>query len=218
MPGSTSAPAAHLVPVPPQDRRSLHDLGELPGPSGLVLRRGRVWWADAEHPVDTARLGVRTAIELRAGWAPREVTQRAAGCALTHYVLRAPGSDASVEALRETVGRVLGVIAAPDSQPVLLTSTAGPEPLRVVVATLLEMLGVPRDVGSTARIGGMEAGTPAWSVTEVALADVDAAGGAQSWWTAAGQPPWAVEALRATLLEPACDTRSGARDGCIAPH
>lgn len=203
MSGSTTA----RLPRPVAARPPL-DVGGVPGPYGLVVRRNRVLWADDGGPTDPGPWDVRSVVELRQGWAPAHGWRRAPG-SVGHYVLRAPHREAPAVTLRADVARALGVVAGPGTQPVLLVSPAGPAPVRVVVAVLLELLGVARPAVLHASCGHGPDGLRAWADVEAVLADVDAAGGVQRWWAATDQPPWAVEVLRATLLEsPRPDRRS----------
>jgi hypothetical protein len=102
---------------------------------------------------------------------------------------------------RVDIARVLTVLAGPGTQPALLTATGDPASIQVVVAVLLELLGVPRRSVVEASCGRAGRGSVAPTDVRAVLNDIDAAGGIHTWWASTGHSGWPIEALRATLLD-----------------
>jgi protein-tyrosine phosphatase len=237
---------------------NVRDLGGLTTPDGRRVRSGRIVRSDNlrgltdEGAVTLVRdVGPRVVVDLRteaecaregrglahvdhvryvnlplqpkAALDPEQVAAGLATNLFDDYVLQIRDNGRPLLA-------ALALLAEAGTLPAVVHCTAGKDRTGVLVALLLDLLGVTRDQivadyaattenmpGILARIRSSEffqgnglAAAPAWifestpETMRAFLAWLDAEhGGAERWATANGLPPAAVQRLRAELLDPA---------------
>ncbi|MEO1062089.1 MAG: tyrosine-protein phosphatase [Actinomycetota bacterium] len=229
---------------------NLRDVGGLPAAGGRRVLHGRLYRSDGLQRLDPDQrasivtgLGVRTLIDLRSELERGRTGEvDAPGGAVIHRVPILDGSymQAAADGLtlvdmfdaiafRETaaLAEAVALLARPDAGPTLVFCTAGKDRTGVLVALVLDLLGVDRDAIAadfTASADGVariiEAflanfddgelpdippdvlSAPPEVIVDLLEAVDERAGGARSLLTGAGLDPSAADRLASVLLEP----------------
>jgi len=221
-----ATPEARRLRVP--DVRNVRDIGGLEAQHG-VIRRGLILRTAALHELTAegadvlARLGLRTVIDLRMAverqMEPSRVGDYAQLAGVTQFpiplvrdFLDSPDTpDGSYRFMAErgaaSIGAVLAKLAEPGALPAIVHCTAGKDRTGLIVATLLDTLGVPKaQIHADFLKSNEELGdrliypAQAWALDAALNQMVQTAGSITGFLEQHGMTAAALAALHATLL------------------